>query len=115
MKLGDEIKGLFTDGQEWLKLQIEYSKYTLAEKITILLSTLALGAVCLLLSIVALILLSFALVHVFELFIPSGFAYLSVAGILLLLVLIVYLLRKPLLLNPIARLISRLIIGNTNK
>ncbi|MDE5773574.1 MAG: phage holin family protein [Muribaculaceae bacterium] len=114
MKLTDEIRSLFSDGKEWIELEIEYAKLTMAEKFTILLSTLVLGAVCLLMFMVVLILLSFALVDVFKLLMAPGLAYLSVAGVLIVLIVIVYLLRKPLLLNPIARLISKLIVGNPN-
>lgn len=112
MKLTDEIRSLFSDGKEWIELEIEYARLTLAEKFTVLLSTLVLGAVCLLMFIVVLMLLSLALVDVFKMFMTAGLAYLSVAGILAVLILVVYLLRKPLLLNPIARLISKLIVDN---
>lgn len=109
-KLTDELRSLISDSREWLRLEVEYAKLTLAEKFTVLLSTFVLGAVCLLMFIVILILLSFALVDVFRLFLSPGLAFLSVAGILMLLILLVYLLRKPLLLNPIARLISKLFL-----
>ncbi|MDE6295102.1 MAG: hypothetical protein K2M03_03470 [Muribaculaceae bacterium] len=112
MKLTDEIRSLFSDGKEWIELEIEYARLTLAEKFTVLLSTLVLGAVCLLMFIVVLMLLSLALVDVFKMFMTAGLAYLSVAGILAVLIFVVYLLRKPLLLNPIARLISKLIVDN---
>ena len=112
MKLTDEIRSLFSDGKEWIELEIEYARLTLAEKFTVLLSTLVLGAVCLLMFIVVLMLLSLALVDVFKMFMTAGLAYLSVAGILAVLIFVVYLLRKPLLLNPIARLISKLIVDH---
>ncbi|MCM1440453.1 MAG: phage holin family protein [Roseburia sp.] len=91
-----------------MKLEVEYTKFTVAEKLTMLLSALIIGAVCLLLGMVALILLAFALVEVFKLFMPLGLAFLSVAGIVCVLTLILYLVRKPILLNPIARLITKL-------
>lgn len=110
IKITEEIKNIFASGQEWLKLEVEYAKLSLAEKFTILLSTLILGAICLLMFIVILILMSFALVDVFKMFMQPGWAYLSVAGVLVLMIVAVYLLRKPLLVNPIARLISKLFL-----
>lgn len=106
--LTNEIKETFSQCKDWLKLEVEYTKFTVAEKLTMLMSALIIGAVCLLLGIVALILLAFALVEVFKLFMPIGLAFLSVAGIVCVLIIILYLLRKPLLLNPVAKLITKL-------
>lgn len=110
-KLTDEIKDLFSQGRDWVKLEIEYAKLTVAEKFTILASAMIIGAVCLLMGMVVLVLLALALVEVFKLLMAPGFAYLSVAGIICLLILLLYLLRNPILLNPIARFITRLFIN----
>lgn len=109
-KVTDQIRHIYEDGRHWLKLEIEYAKLTAAEKITVLLSTLILGAVCMLLGMVILILLAFSLVDVFKLFLSPALACLSVSGIIILLILIIFLLRKPLLENPISKLISKLIL-----
>ena len=109
-KFTDEIRNIFSDGREWVRLEIEYARLTVAEKVTVLLPSLILGAVCLLIFIVALIMLSMALVQVFQLFLLPVYAYLCVAGVLILLVALVFLLRKPLLLDPIARLVSKVFL-----
>lgn len=108
--LSSELKDIFTQSKTWLKLEIEYAKLTVAEKLTLLMSALIIGAVCLLLGIVVLILLAFALVEVFKSFMLPGLAFLSVAGIICILILLIYLFRKPILLDPIARLITKLFI-----
>lgn len=108
--LTDTIKGLYANGKRWLELEIEYAKLTATEKVTVLMSTLIFGAVCLLLGMVVLILLSFALVNVFESFLSPALSYLCIAGILLILIIALFLLRKPILENPISRLISKLIL-----
>lgn len=110
-KLTDEIKDLFSQGKDWVKLEVEYAKLTVAEKFTILTSAMIIGAVCLLMGMVVLILLAFALVEVFKMLMAPGLAYLSVAGVICILILLLYLLRKPILLNPIARFITRLFIN----
>ncbi|MCM1378422.1 MAG: hypothetical protein NC097_07925 [Clostridium sp.] len=107
-KIIDEIKEIFTQSRSWVKLEVEYVKLTAAEKFTILLSTLILGAVCLLIAMVVLILLAFACVDLFKLIMDPALACLSVSGILVLLIAVIFLLRKPLLLNPIARFITKL-------
>lgn len=95
-----------------MKLEVEYAKLTLAEKITLLFSAMIIGAVCLLMGMVVLILLAFALVELFRLMMSPALAYLSSAGVIVVLIVLFYLFRKPLLLNPIARFITRLFISN---
>lgn len=109
-KFADSLHSIFDNGKRWIQLEIEYAKLTAAEKITILLTTLIFGAVCLLLGMVVLILLAFSLVHVFCGFLAPALAFLCVAGILVVLVALLFFLRKSLLENPISRLISKLIL-----
>ena len=101
-KFLDEIKEMFVQAKVWLECETEYLKLTASEKFTILLSSLIMGAICLMLGIFALALMSMALVDLL--------AFLSVAGIVLLIALLVVLLRKQLLYNPIARFITRLFL-----
>ena len=75
-----------------------------------MLSTLILGAICILLGMVILILFSFSLVDLFKTFLSPVLAYLSVGGILILLMALIVILRRPLLENPVSRLISKLIL-----
>lgn len=110
-KLTGEIKDLFSQGRDWVKLEIEYAKLTLAEKFTILLSTLIIGAVCLLMGMVVLILLALSLVELFKMIMVPALAYLTVGGIICLLILMLYIFRNSILLNPISRFITRLFIN----
>lgn len=110
-KLTDELKEIFVQGKNWMKLEVEYAKLTLAEKMTMLFSAMIIGAVCLLMGMVVLILLAFALVELFRLMMSPALAYLSSAGVIVVLIVLFYLFRKPLLLNPIARFITRLFIS----
>lgn len=107
-KLTDELKDLFVQGKEWARLEVEYAKLTLAEKFTVLISTLIIGAICLLMGMIVLILLGFSLAELFKMMMPPALAYLSSAGVMLLLTLIVFFLRRPLMLNPVARFITKL-------
>ncbi len=110
-KLTDEFKDILVQGKDWVKLEVEYAKLTVAEKFTVLLSSMIIGAICLLMGMVVLILLSLSLVELFKMMMAPALAYLAVGGIICLLILIFYLLRNPLLLNPIARFITRLLIN----
>lgn len=107
-KLTDELKDLLMQGKEWARLEVEYAKLTVAEKFTVLISTFIIGAICLLMGMVVLILLGFSLAELFKLMMAPALAYLSAAGVMCLLALLIFLLRKPLMLSPIARFITKL-------
>lgn len=107
-KLTDELKDIATQAKGWLGLEIEYAKLTVAEKGVVLMSSVALGAICLLLGVAALIMFAFALVEVFKLFLAPVFAYLSVGGLVLLMLIMIYIFRVDLVINPISRLVTRI-------
>lgn len=103
----EEIRSILEQSKSWLKLEVEYARLTIAEKVTVLMGSLILGFVCLLLGMVVLIVLALSLAEAFKLLMNPALAYLSTAGAICLLLALLFLLRKPLLLNPIARLITR--------
>ncbi len=107
-KLTDEIRNIFLEGKNWISLEIEYAKLTAAEKFTLLMATLVIGAVCLLMLTVFLTLLGFSVAELFKLMMAPALAYLCAAGIILILTLILFIFRRVLFLNPIARFITRL-------
>lgn len=103
----DEIRSFFEQSKTWVQLEVEYAKLTIIEKMTVLISMLIIGFVCLLLGFVVLILLAFCVAELFKDVISPALAYLCTAGAICLLLLLVWLFRKPLLLNPISRMISK--------
>ncbi|MDE6236974.1 MAG: hypothetical protein K2M45_03820 [Muribaculaceae bacterium] len=105
-KFIDEIKDTIRQSTNWVKLEVEYAKFTVAEKFTLLMGSLIIGAVCLLMGLVVIIMLAFAGVELFKMILPPVLAYCSMAGVMCVLLLIIYLLRRPLLLNPIAKFIT---------
>lgn len=109
-KLTDELKEIFVQSRKWLKLEIRYVKLTAAEKCTVLMSAIFLSLISLLIGMVILILLAFSLADYFQNFMSPALSCLSVSGVLVCIIVIIFLLRKPLIVNPIARLLSRLII-----
>lgn len=114
-KVNDEMKSVIGDLKEWLTLELEYMKLTAAEKVSILLSTLILVIVLFIVFMVVLILFAFALVDLFNLFMPHSLACVTVGGILLLLIGSLYLLRNQLVVNPITKLITRLFLTPKKK
>lgn len=109
-KVNEEVKSVVTDFKEWLTLEVDYMKLTAAEKVSILVSTLVLVIVLFIIFMVVLILFAFALVDLFNLFMPHSLACVTVGGILLLLIGSLYLFRNALVVNPITKLITKLFL-----
>ncbi|MDE5888149.1 MAG: phage holin family protein [Muribaculaceae bacterium] len=114
-KLIDEIKELFSQSVNWAKLEMEYIKLTAAEKLIILAGTLIMGAIFMLLLLPVIVMFLFALVGVFRMFMPLPLAYLTVGGIVLLVLLVIFILRKRLIINPVSRFISKLFLEKNHQ
>ena len=111
-KLTDEIKELLTQSVNWAKLEVEYLKLTAAEKIIILISMMVIGIVVLLLLLPAIMMFLFALAQVFIGFLPVAVAYVCVGGIVLLCLGILVLFRKQVVINPVAKFISKVLLDH---
>lgn len=114
-KIIDDIQNIVEQGKSWATLELEYAKLTLAEKLTMLMTTLIIGLICLLLGMVVLILISFCFVALFANIMSNALAFICVAGIILLLLVLLWVFRDPLLLNPLAKMITRILIDNSEK
>ena len=112
---GEELKNSVTHIKEWLSMEVEYLKLTASEKVSVLLSTLILVMSLFIVGLVVLIVFAFALVDLFSLFMPHALACVSVGGVFLLIILLVYLLRTPLVFNPITKLITKLFLTPKKK
>lgn len=109
-KITEEIKEILSQSVNWAKLEVEYLKLTAAEKLIILMSALIIGGVMMLLLLPVFIMFLFALVGVFKMFLNPPLAYLSVGGIVLILIVILFFFRKQLVINPVARFVTKVII-----
>lgn len=105
----DELKGLATLAKRYLRLQTDCIRLQAAEKSTLLISMLALGVICILLGALIVVLLAMSAVCAFGEILSPWLAYLCVAAILVVLVALLIILRKHLIINPIAKMISKLI------
>lgn len=94
------------------RLYIEKAKLTLAERMTLLLSAGLILFACFLLCIMGLAFLSGSLVMLLGTYMSDIAAWAIVGGIYILIAALIILLRKPLVINPVARFISRLILGD---
>lgn len=106
----DEIKEIAARSKDWAELEIEYAKLTLAEKITMVSGFAVIGAVCLLLFITALIMFGISLSYLFQLIMCPALAYLASGGCILVLMALIFLVRDPLILNPIAKAMTKILL-----
>lgn len=110
----DNLTELFKEVKKYLKLQGEYVKLDLVEKLTILLSTLTLIFVLIILGTMAAFYLSFMLVYVLASATGSLVAgYAIIGGILILLAFIIYRLRQKLIFQPMVNFLARLFLDDS--
>lgn len=93
-------------------LYVEKAKLTVAEKLTLLVSAGIILFVCALLGLIGLVFLSGSLMGLLALCMSDIAAWAVMGGIYIALAALLVLLRKPLVITPVARFVSRLIIGD---
>ncbi len=100
---------LWADIREYLDLKMEYTKLTLAEKVSILFATFITLTVCFVFSVTILFFLSVAAANWIGEWLGLALAYSIITGFYILLLVVAVVFRRQLIFNPVARLISKLI------
>ena len=106
----DEIKIIIARSKDWATLELEYAKLTAAEKITVRAGMAVAGSVCLLLGIAALILFGVSMAYAFMQFMNPALSFLAAGGIMLLLMVLVYMFKQQVIMNPIAKMLTRILL-----
>lgn len=99
----DSIKRLIT-------LNLDYARLTAAEKLTILLSSIAFYAIAAILGTLVLLFISIGVGHLLATTVARVPAYLYVAAFYLVLFILLFVFRKKLFVEPTARFISKLFV-----
>lgn len=111
-----DYKKLWSQVRNYISLQYDYSKLTLAEKMTILLSKVIIIALSLVLGACILFLLSAALVVAISKSTGNEIlAYLIVSTMLVVLFFVLYALRARIVVNPVSRFITKLFYQNSEE
>lgn len=105
----DQVKELLRIGRRYALLQLDCLKLSASEKATMLIAGLAMGLIGILLGALCIVLLAMSAVSLFGEIMSPALAYLCVAGCIIIFGLVIFILRKQLIINPIARLITKLI------
>lgn len=101
---------LYDNVKRLVSLHIDYARLTATEKLTIILSTIAIYSLVVIFSTLALVFLTLGVGHLLATTIAPHFAYLIVAGFYIVVLAVLVLLRKKLFVNPIARFLSKLFL-----
>lgn len=104
------IKESVSSATRYLRLEVEYAKLTAAEKLTLLLGGIVFGFVMIILVSFMVFIMSLALADAFKLIMAPWLSYLCVAAVYLLLAIITATFRKHIILDPLARFISKIFI-----
>lgn len=111
MDYSNSLQSLWTEVKSYLELQKQYLMMDTAEKLIVLLSTVAIAVLCLTLGAMALFFMLFALAAWIGQLAGSTVAgFLVMGAILLILMAIVYLGRKKWIIQPLSRLVVGLFI-----
>lgn len=107
----ESYKSLWLRITELVKLYLANAKLTVTEKVARLMATVTLCAIVFVLGVLAFFFLSIALIY----WIASGtgteWAYVIMGGFYLLLILILVIFKKQLIVNPICKFISQLLLS----
>lgn len=96
-------------------LYIDNVRLTSAEKLTIFLSGVALFSIVIILAMIAMIFIAIGLASMLEEYIAPFWSYFIIAAVILLIIGLLFLLKTPLFVNPIARFISKLLLTPPKK
>lgn len=110
-----ELKRFWAVLERYISLNVEYAKLTAAEKFTMLSGAVAIGVISLACISFILVFLGFACAELFKLFMAPALAYLSTAGIFLIVLIVLVLLRNSLIINPIAKVVTRILFARKPK
>lgn len=111
MSYSSSIQSLWTEAKSYLELQKEYLKLDSAEKLSVLLSAVATAAVCLVLALAALFFFVIAFALWLAKFVGGAWSFSIMGGVLLLFIIIILLCRKRWIVQPVARFVARLFVG----
>jgi len=115
-KPAENFQQLYDEVKKYVSLQTEYVKVEFVEKLTVLLSTILIISLITILVIIALFYLLFSLAYAVEPIVGSlSISFALIAGVYVILIGILILLRKRIIINPLVKFLSNLFLTKTNK
>ena len=112
MEHRSSIEELISELRCYVNLRMQRTKFVIVEKCVYLLAILAFVCMAALFIAIAICYLSYSFVHLLQIFVGAIAAYAIVAVTLLLAVLLLYRQRREWILDPIARVMTRILIDD---
>ena len=109
-EIRDQISSIWIEVKETIKLNLDYAKLTAIEKLTLLLSMMGLALLCFALVSIIIFIVSLGLMLLLAKSTGLFGACMIMAGIYAVILIIVFILRRKLVIDPIARFISHLFL-----
>lgn len=106
----NRLMSLWADIKSYVELNVEYARLTVAEKATVLLTALVTAAIIGALALIVLFFMSIAAVHWLAMTMSLALAYSIMTGFNVILLVLVYLFRRQIIITPIAKFITKLIL-----
>lgn len=106
----NNYQALWEEAKNYVNLRWDYAKLTAAERVTVGITVGATMVVCLLLGTLVVFFLSLGVAWIIAPYTGVGCAMFLVAGFYVVLIAAFFLLRKKLLIDPVARFISKLFL-----
>lgn len=111
MREKGSVKNIYELGRRLIGLYLDNARLTAAEKMTLLFSSVALYSVVLVLAMVMMVFVSMGIATMLAEYIAPFWSYFIVAGVFLLVIVLLFVFKSQLLVNPIARFISSLLVS----
>ncbi len=111
MNYTDNLQSLWKEAKNYLQLQKQYLKLDTAEKLSVLLSAIAMVAVCLILGMIALSFFVMAFAMWLANFVGGVWSFAIMGGAMLLIMAIVYFGRKRWIVQPLTRFVAGLFVS----
>lgn len=111
----DTYKSLWQLIKRYICLLLENIKLSLVEKLTLIFSAIAFCFIAIIFSIVIVFFGSMALCHILSQLMDMHYVYIIMALFYLLMLVLVYVFRKILIINPISRFFSKLMLNPPKK
>lgn len=109
-EIQEQLSSICIEIKETLRLNIDYAKLTATEKLTVLLSMIGLALVCFAIGSIIIFLISLGLMLLLAKSTGLFGACMIMAGIYAVILVAAILLRKQLLIDPVARFLSHLFL-----
>ena len=110
-KYTDNFRKLLQETKHYLNLQKEYALMDTADKLTVILSTVAISAICFVLRAMILFFLTFALAYwIGNLTGNLSLGFISISALLAIILLIAFKKRNAWVVQPLARMMVRLFV-----